>query len=106
MSALEELLAEEEARALSDLSGSLAAAGERALRSVDVRGWVRARPLLAVGLAGLCGLGLARLIAGGITSAARSAAPSSAVVAVRKQLLAMAFRAALRVSGPLGAGSS
>lgn len=106
MSSLEEFLAEEEARALGDLRGSLSAAGERVLSAVDVRGWARARPLLAVGVAGVCGVALARLAAGGITSAARSPALSGVSLAVRQQLLAMVYRSVLRGSGPPRSGSA
>lgn len=106
MSAFEEFLAEEEARALGDLRGSLSAAGEHFLSVVDVRGWVRAQPLLAVGVAGVCGIALARLAAGGLSSAARSPALSGASLAVRQQLLAMVYRSVLRGSGPPRSGSA
>lgn len=105
MSALEDFLAEEEARALADLGGSLSAAGESVLRSIDVRGWARARPLLAVGVASVCGIALGRLFAGGLTGAGRSAAQSGASLAVRHQLFAMAYRAFFRGSGPPRSGS-
>lgn len=99
MSAIDELLMREEARATEDLGRAIVGLGEALVTASDARSKVRAHPLLATASAALAGF----VIAPSLVRVLRSAGSSNAAARVlsalppglRRQLVAVSLRAAL-----------